>query len=191
MSCMTHGRSWNSNSDRTTVAATSNLVLWTMTRLWGWLKKAISFARNSKSLWILPKRRSCSLAPLIEAVQPPFPRGFHCKALPPYCQPPSPFPQAVASCPPLPSALSAHKRGTPSSFISSPPPLQNLLTERLFGPNVTQASVSPCLTTKSSVSTGTSEALWKQNIQYLQNAATHTPHLIGPFTRHNIRSKQV
>jgi len=29
------------------------------------------------------------------------------------------------------------------------------------------------------------------NTEYLQNAATHTPHLFGPFTRHNIRSKQV
>jgi hypothetical protein len=30
-----------------------------------------------------------------------------------------------------------------------------------------------------------------ENTEYLQNAATHTPHLFGPFTRHNIRSKQV
>jgi len=30
-----------------------------------------------------------------------------------------------------------------------------------------------------------------ENMEYLQNTATHTPHLFGPFTRHNIRSKQV
>jgi len=27
--------------------------------------------------------------------------------------------------------------------------------------------------------------------EYLRNAATHTPHLFGPFTRHNSRFKQV
>ena len=30
-----------------------------------------------------------------------------------------------------------------------------------------------------------------ENTQYRQNGATHTPHLFGPFTRHNSRFKQV
>ena len=34
-------------------------------------------------------------------------------------------------------------------------------------------------------------AMKTENMEYLQKAATHTPHLLGPFTRHNIRSKQV
>ena len=120
-------------------------------------KKAISCAKNSRTLLHLPTWRFSSQDHLTMGAPVPLPRGTYHKVHPIHTLTLSPFCQAVASLPPAPSASSAHKGGTMFFSTSNSPCPPSSLTAKSLGQNAALVLVLSPLTTRPSALIGTFE----------------------------------